>query len=137
MAHILIIEDNRDNRDVTELVLADAGYTVVSAGDGLRGLEIALHAHPDLILMDLALPLLDGWEATCRLKTNPTTQHIPVVAFTAQVDQDALTRAVAAGCVAVIAKPFEIDTLLHDVEAVLIEHSCRERQRAVGSGLVG
>jgi two-component system cell cycle response regulator DivK len=119
MAHILLIEDYRDTRDVTELILIEAGHTVRSARDGMQAVECAAHDQPDLILMDLTLPLLDGWEATCRLKANPTTRHIPVVAFTAQVDQDALTRALAAGCVAVIAKPFEIDTLLSELVALL------------------
>jgi two-component system, cell cycle response regulator DivK len=133
MAHILIIEDNRDNRDVTELILLDAGYTVVSAGDGLRGLAIALHAHPDLILMDLVLPHLDGWEITRHLKANPATRHIPIIAFTAHVLPEDIARALAAGCVAVIAKPFEISTFLSQVEAVLAQ---RGRQRAVGADRV-
>jgi two-component system, cell cycle response regulator DivK len=130
MAHILIIEDNRDNRDVTELILADAGYTVVSAGDGIRGLAIAMHVHPDLILMDLTLPRLDGWETTRHLKANPTTRHIPIIAFTAHVMHDDIARAVAAGCVAVIAKPFEISTFLSQIEAVLAQ---RRPQHAVGA----
>jgi two-component system, cell cycle response regulator DivK len=130
MTHILIIEDNRDNREVTELILADAGYTVVSAGDGIRGLAIAMHAQPDLILMDLTLPHLDGWETTRQLKANPATRHIPIIALTAHLLQDDIARAVAAGCVAVIAKPFEISTFLSQVEAVLAQ---RGRQRAVGA----
>ena len=136
MAHILVIEDYRDNREVAKLILNDAGYRVTTAGDGLRGVQIATQCHPDLVLMDLALPWLNGWEATQRLKATPATRSIPVVAFTAHVLPDDLARARAAGCSAVIAKPFEIDTLLTAVEAVLIEHPCRERQRSVGSGLV-
>jgi CheY-like chemotaxis protein len=112
MAQILIIEDYPDNRDITELVLAVAGHTVSSASDAVRGLYLAARDQPDLILMDLALPRLDGWEATRRLKAYPLTRHIPVIALTAHVRQDALARAEAAGCVAVITKPFEIDTLL-------------------------
>ena len=123
MAHILIIEDYRDIRDVTELILADAGHTVISASDGVRGLDIAVCDQPDLILMDLALPLLDGWEATRRLKANPRTRHIPVVALTARVAKEEITYALAVGCVALIAKPFEIDTLLNEVEAVLEQHT--------------
>jgi CheY-like chemotaxis protein len=130
MAHILLIEDYRDNRDVTELILADAGHTVVSARDGAAGLRLAARAHPDLILMDLALPVLDGWEATRRLKANPCTCHIPVVAFTAQVDEVALSRAMAAGCTAVISKPFELEDLLDNITCVLARHRAGARQPA-------
>lgn len=119
MAHILLIDDNRDNRNVTELILVDAGHTVVSAGDGIRGVQIAICVNPDLILMDLCLPVLDGWEATRRLKATTTTCHIPVIAFTAQVDDESLARAHAAGCVAVIAKPFDLDALLAAIARVL------------------
>ena len=134
MAHILIIEDYRDNRDVTELILAEAGHTVVTASDGLRGLYLAARDQPDLILMDLALPGLDGWAATQRLKAYPLTQHIPVLAFTAHVTQDDIAHALAAGCVAVISKPFEIDSLLSTVGAAL-DQSAPQRQRTVGMGL--
>jgi CheY-like chemotaxis protein len=85
--------------------------------------------------MDLALPLLDGWEATRRLKANPATQHIPVVAFTALVAQEEITNALAVGCVALIAKPFEINTLLNEVEAVLGQYARPGLQRSIGVGL--
>ena len=134
MAHILIIEDERDNRDITELILAEAGHTVASASDAVRGLYLAARDQPDLILMDLALPRLDGWEATQRLKAYPLTRHIPVVAVTAHVRQDALDRAEAAGCVAVITKPFEIDLLLSTIAGVLGQ-SPPPRQRTVGTDL--
>jgi two-component system, cell cycle response regulator DivK len=132
MAHILIIEDYRDNRDVTKLILADAGHTVSSASDGVRGLYLAARDQPDLILMDLALPRLDGWTATRRLKTYPLTWHIPVVAFTAHVTQEDIARAGAAGCVAVITKPFEIDTLLTTVATVLDSSTPLWRERVIG-----
>ena len=119
MPHILVIEDYRDNREVAKLILNDAGYRVTTAGDGLRGVQIATQCHPDLVLMDLALPWLNGWEATQRLKATPATRSIPVVAFTAHVLPDDLARARAAGCSAVIAKPFEIDTLLSEIAALL------------------
>jgi two-component system, cell cycle response regulator DivK len=133
MALILIIEDYGDTRDMTELILTDAGHTVLSASDGLQGVQLAVRAQPDLILMDLALPVLDGWEATRRLKANVATQHIPVVAFTAQVNEDAVAQARAAGCIAVITKPFEIDVLLDDIVAVLTQYPPPGRQRAVGT----
>jgi two-component system, cell cycle response regulator DivK len=88
----------------------------------MHGVQLATREHPDLILMDLWLPLLDGWKATRRIKANPATRHIPVVTCTAYVTQEDLTRAVAAGCTAVIAKPFELTTLLHNVAAVLEQH---------------
>src|SRR5690348_13520827 len=83
MAHILIIEDYPDTREVAQLVLLDAGHTVSSATDGVCGLVAAARDQPDLILMDLGLPRLDGWSATERLKADSSTSHIPVVAFTA------------------------------------------------------
>lgn len=132
MPHILIIEDYPDNRDVTQLILTDAGHTVSSASDGIRGLFLAAHDQPDLILMDLALPRLDGWSATQCLKAYPLTWHIPIVAFTAHVTQEDIARASAAGCVAVITKPFEIDTLLQTVTTVLGLSTPAWRERAVG-----
>ncbi len=134
MTHILIIEDQRDNREITELILAGAGHRVASASDAVRGLYLAARDQPDLILMDLALPRLDGWEATQRLKAYPLTRHIPVVAVTAHVRQNDLARAQAAGCVAVITKPFEIDTLLSTIAGVLAQ-SPSPRQRTVGTDL--
>ena len=121
MPHILVIEDYRDNRNLAELILQDAGYTTSSATDGLSGIAAALQLQPDLILMDLALPRLNGWEATRRLKAHPATQHIPIVAFTAHVSQDDLARARAVGCVAIIAKPFELDGLLAQLAAILAQ----------------
>jgi two-component system cell cycle response regulator DivK len=133
MATLLLVEDFRDNRHVTELILAKAGHAVISAADGLRALHLAARDQPDLILMDLALPQLSGWTATRWLKANPATQHIPVVAFTAQVTPEALARAEAAGCVAVVTKPFEIDTLLQTIALVLAQSAPARRQRAVGT----
>jgi two-component system cell cycle response regulator DivK len=125
MAYILLVEDTQDNRAIAELILRDAGHTVLSVADGESGMAAAAALHPDLILMDLALPLVDGWEATRRLKSDPATRDIPVVAFTAHVLQEDADRAREAGCVAVIAKPFEINTLLDQIEALV------EQQRSV------
>ena len=119
MAHILVVEDTLDNREVAELILRDAGYTVLSATDGPSGIAAATITQPDLILMDLSLPRLDGWEATRRLKADPATRDIPVIAFTAHVLQDDEARAREVGCAAVIAKPFEIDALLDQIAAFL------------------
>jgi two-component system cell cycle response regulator DivK len=125
MAYILLVEDTQDNRAIAELILRDAGHTVLSVADGESGMAAAAALHPDLILMDLALPFVDGWEATRRLKADPATRDIPVVAFTAHVLQEDADRAREAGCVAVIAKPFEINTLLDQIEALV------EQQRSV------
>jgi len=133
MAHILIVEDYRDNRNVVEFILRHAGYTVSSADNGLHGISLAAGVQPDLILMDLALPLLNGWEATRHLKANPTTRSIPVVAFTAHTAQEDRDHAFAAGCVAIIAKPFEIDLFLTEIVAVLAQAAGHERQRAIGA----
>jgi two-component system, cell cycle response regulator DivK len=129
MPHILLIEDYRDTREVAELILSDAGYIVTTTGDGLRGVAMAAQCQPDLVLMDLGLPYLDGWQATQRIKATPTTQHIPVIAFTAYVTPEELTRAITAGCDAVIAKPFEIDILLHNVATVLAQHAASGQLR--------
>jgi CheY-like chemotaxis protein len=123
MAHILIIEDYPDNRDITALILIDAGHTVTTACNGINGLHLAASTKPDLILMDLALPVLDGWEATRLLKSSPQTRHIPVIAFTAQVDEESVTLALSAGCACVIAKPFELSEFLDDIATVLAQHS--------------
>src|SRR5919205_761036 len=112
MAYILVVEDAPDNRTVAELILRDAGHTVLSVGDGASGVLAARRARPDVILMDLSLPKLDGWEATRRLKSDPSTCDIPVIAFTAHALPSDIDRARAAGCAAVIAKPFEIDFFL-------------------------
>jgi CheY-like chemotaxis protein len=125
MAYILLVEDAQDNRAIAELILRDAGHTVLSVADGESGMAAAIALRPDLILMDLALPFVDGWEATRRLKADPATRNIPVVAFTAHVLQEDSDRAREAGCVAVIAKPFEIDTLLRQIDALV------DQQRSV------
>ena len=134
MFHILVVEDYRDNREVARLILSDAGYNVSTAGDGLRGVQLAIQCHPDLVLMDLSLPWLNGWEATQHLKATPATRAIPVVAFTAHVLPDDLARARAAGCSAVIAKPFEIDTLLNEIAALLAQPAPQQWHRSVGAG---
>lgn len=119
MASILIVEDYRDNRHVVELILRDARHEVFSAADGVKGVRLATAVRPDLILMDLAMPEMDGLEATRRLKANPQTRDIPVIAFTAQVDSESIGRAVSAGCAGVVYKPFEIDDLLQQINACL------------------
>jgi two-component system, cell cycle response regulator DivK len=119
MAHILLVEDTHDNRAIAEIILREAGHTVLSVADGVSGMEAAATAQPDLILMDLALPYVDGWEATRQIKANPSTRDIPVIAFTAHVLQEDAERARDAGCSALITKPFEIDNLLRQIDTLL------------------
>src|SRR5215213_4439358 len=119
MAHILIVEDAPDNRAIAELILKSAGHTVIRIGDGACAVCIAVSIRPYAILMDLSLPQLDGWEATRRLKANPATCDIPVFSFTAHILPSDLERALAAGCATVIAKPFEIDVFLAQIDALL------------------
>ncbi len=132
MAHILIVEDSPDNRMIAELILRSAGHTVVSVGDGASAVGVATITLPDAILMDLSLPQLDGWEATRRIKANPATCDIPVIAFTAHILPSDLDRARAAGCATVIAKPFEINVFLAQIDALLNQHS-HMRSRQVGA----
>ena len=95
---ILLVEDNEMNRDMLSRRLERRGYEVVLALDGQEGLEMARSAAPALILMDMSLPVLDGWEATRQLKADPATRHIPVIALTAQAMSGDRENALAAGC---------------------------------------
>ena len=102
---ILVVEDDTDNRRIVAKVLSMEGYKVIEATDGVQALEKARAEHPHLILMDLALPNMDGWEATRRLKRDPQTSSIPVVALTAVAMRGDEEQARAAGCDDYISKP--------------------------------
>jgi CheY-like chemotaxis protein/signal transduction histidine kinase len=112
---VLYVEDSPQNRDIVRRYLAN-DYEVLEAEDGEHGIERALRDIPDLVLMDLSLPRLDGWEATRRLKADPATRHIPVIALTAHAGRDDQARAVEAGCIDYITKPLERDVLLGAVK---------------------
>jgi CheY-like chemotaxis protein/signal transduction histidine kinase len=112
---VLYIEDSPQNRDIVRRYLA-ADYEVIEAEDGEHGIERAVRDAPDLILMDLSLPRVDGWEATRRLKADGATRHIPVIALTAHAGREDQTRAAEAGCVDYITKPLERDVLLGAVK---------------------
>ena len=105
MPRILLVEDNEMNRDMLSRRLIRNGYEVSIAVDGRQGADMALSERPDLILMDMSLPVIDGWEATRRIKSNDTTRHIPVIALTAHALLDAKHTALDAGCDAVVIKP--------------------------------
>jgi CheY-like chemotaxis protein len=110
MKTILIVEDIEMNRDLLAQLL-EHRYRLVFAGDGIGALERAATEKPDLVLMDLSLPRMDGWEATRRLKTDPALAHIPVIALTAHAMADDEARARAAGCDDFLTKPVEEDAL--------------------------
>ncbi len=119
MPKILLVEDNEDNRDMLARRLQRKGYTVVVAVDGLQGVELAAGEQPDLVLMDMSLPVLDGWEATRRLKAAPGSQSVPVIALTAHAMTGDREKAIAAGCDDYDIKPIEMDRLLAKIEALL------------------
>jgi CheY-like chemotaxis protein len=119
MAKILIVEDNEMNRDMLSRRLARRGYSVVTAVDGEQGLVAAEAERPDLILMDMSLPVMDGWEATRRLKAESTTQAIPVIGLTAHAMAGDRDKAMAAGCDDYDTKPVELPRLLEKIEALL------------------
>ena len=98
MVKILLVEDNEMNRDMLSRRLEKRGYEVVSATDGLAGVEAAVTVRPDLVLMDMSLPVLDGWEATRELRADPATRSIPVIALTAHAMAGDREKALSAGC---------------------------------------
>ena len=119
MAKILLVEDNEMNRDMLSRRLLRRGYEVVVALDGQEGLRLAETDVPALVLMDMSLPVLDGWETTRRLKASPATRGIPVIALTAHAMAGDRERALAAGCDDFDTKPIEFERLLGKIEALL------------------
>lgn len=119
MSKILLVEDNYRNRDMLSRRLERRNYEVVIALDGESGLALAASEAPDLILMDMSLPILDGWEATRRLKADAATQHIPVIALTAHAMSSDRDKALEAGCDDYDTKPIELPRLLGKMEALL------------------
>jgi len=119
MTRILLVEDNEMNRDMLSRRLQRRGYQVSIAVDGAQGVTAAQTQAPDLILMDMSLPVLDGWEATRRLKAAPETKAIPVIALTAHAMSGDRDKAIAAGCDDFETKPVEFDNLLAKMEALL------------------
>lgn len=116
---ILYVEDNEDNIYVLKNRLGRAGFTVIVATDGGQGVAMAADEQPDLILMDLSLPVLDGWEAARRIKTASATKHIPVIALTAHAMAGDREKALAAGCDDFDTKPIELPRLLGKIRSFL------------------
>ena len=119
MAKVLLVEDNELNRDMLSRRLLKKGHTVVMAVDGEEAVRAAAAELPDLILMDMSLPTIDGWEATRRLKADPALSAIPVIALTAHAMAGDRERALAAGCDEFDTKPIEFERLLSKMASLL------------------
>ncbi len=119
MTKILYVEDNEDNVYMLTTRLKKKGFEVIVAGDGAQGVEMATAEAPDLILMDLSLPVLDGWEATRRLKGAEATRQIPVIALTAHAMEGDREKALEAGCDEFDTKPVNLPRLLEKIQAIL------------------
>jgi two-component system cell cycle response regulator DivK len=117
---ILVVEDNEMNRDMLMRRLERRGFSVLSASNGIEGVEQARQHLPQLILMDLSLPEMDGWEATRLLKGDPATHSIPVIALTAHAMAEDRAKALAAGCDDYDTKPIELVRLLKKIEALAV-----------------
>lgn len=119
MAKILLVEDNEMNRDMLSRRLQKRGFEVLIAVDGGEGVAMASRDHPDLILMDMSLPVIDGWEATRQIKAAAATTRIPIIALTAHAMSDDREKALAAGCDDFDTKPIELPRLLEKIEKAL------------------
>lgn len=119
MPRILLVEDNELNRDMLSRRLLKKGYEVLIAVDGAAGVDMAKKERPDLVLMDMSLPLLDGWEATRRLKADPEFRATPIIALTAHAMSGDREKALEAGCDDYDTKPIELPRLLGKMEALL------------------
>lgn len=119
MSRILIVEDNELNRDMLSRRLERKGYEVFTAVDGQEGVSLAESLNPDLILMDMSLPILDGWEATRRIKANPQTTKIPIIALTAHAMIGDKEKTLEAGCNDYDTKPIDLIRLLEKMEKLL------------------
>jgi two-component system cell cycle response regulator DivK len=119
MKRILVVEDTEDNRRIIRDLLTSAGYEMIEALDGGAGVAMAAEHKPDLILMDMQLPVLDGYEATRRIKADPALAHIPVIAVTSYALSGDEAKTKAAGCNAYVAKPFSPRQLLAKVREFL------------------
>ena len=118
---ILYVEDNEDNADILKRRLGRLGFEILIATDGAEGVAMAGETKPDLILMDLSLPVMDGWEAAGRIKAAPETRHIPVIALTSHAMTGEREKALAAGCDDFDTKPVELARLIGKIRALVPE----------------
>jgi two-component system, cell cycle response regulator DivK len=121
MTKVLLVEDNEMNRDMLSRRLVRRGYEVVFAVDGQQGVDLARSEKPDIILMDMSLPVMDGWEATRRVKSDETTRAVPVIGLTSHAMSGDREKAIAAGCDDYDTKPVEIDRLIEKMQRLLDE----------------
>jgi CheY-like chemotaxis protein len=119
MTKILLVEDNEMNRDMLSRRLIRKGYEVIMALDGRQAIEMAAGENPDLILMDMSLPVIDGWEATRQVKAAPATRSIPVIALTAHAMAGDREKAIEAGCDDYDMKPIDLPRLLDKINSLL------------------
>ena len=119
MAKILLVEDNEMNREMLSRRLIKLGYEVILAEDGQQGVDIATKEQPDLVLMDMSLPVMDGWEATRQLKANETTRNLPIIGLSAHAMTEDAERALQVGCDDYDTKPVDIERLTSKINAIL------------------
>ena len=119
MVKILLVEDNQDSREGLARRLQRRGYQIIQAGDGEQGLTLARLASPDLVLMDMNLPIIDGWEATRKLKETAETRALPIIALTAHALSSDRVKALEAGCIDHHPKPVDLSRLLAQIETAL------------------
>jgi two-component system cell cycle response regulator DivK len=119
MAKVLLVEDNEMNRDMLSRRLIRRGFEVVFAMDGQQGVDLARSERPDIILMDMSLPVIDGWEATRRVKADDATRSVPVIGLTAHAMAGDREKAIEAGCDDYDTKPVELDRLIGKIERLI------------------
>jgi CheY-like chemotaxis protein len=119
MPRILIIEDNEENREALARRLQRRGYDIVVAGDGQRGVEMAKSEKPDLVLMDMNMPILDGWRASQMIRTDPYTEQLPIIGLTAHALEGDREKALQAGCSDYHTKPVEFAQLMTQIETLI------------------
>ena len=122
-ATILIADDSPDIRTIMRYLLNDLGFTVVEAADGNEAVRLARQCRPALILLDLCMPDIDGWEVTARLRADPALEDVPILAMTAYSASSAVRAALLAGCQLVVAKPFELHDITRLITTLMVPHA--------------
>ena len=133
MRRVLLVEDNEMNRDMLSRRLQRRGYEVIIALDGQQGVQMAQSRSPDVVLMDMSLPVMDGWEATRTLKSSPETRNIPVIALTAHAMSTDRERAMEAGCDDYDTKPIELTRLIAKIESLIARFTSDTADAGAGS----